>query len=62
MGDKLNADKVKGRIKQAAGDLTDNDDLKAEGEADEAVGKAKGVVDKVADKADKAIDKLTGKK
>lgn len=61
MKNKLNTDKVKGRIKQAAGDLTGNEDLKAEGEVDEAVGKAKGVVDKIADKADDAIDKLTGK-
>lgn len=61
MNDKLNSDQVKGRIKQAAGDLTGNDELKAEGEVDEAAGKAKGFVNKLADKADGAIDKLTGK-
>jgi len=60
MKDAPNSDEIKGRIKQAAGDLTDNDDLKAEGEVDEAAGKAKGFVDKIADKADGAIDKLTG--
>ena len=42
-------DQAKGRIKQAAGDLTDNDDLKREGKADETAGKVKGAVDKVAD-------------
>ncbi len=61
MNDKLNTDEIKGRLKQAAGDLTDNDDLKNEGEVDEAAGKAKSVIDKVADKADEAIDKLTGR-
>ena len=57
-------DQAKGRIKQAAGDLTDNDDLKREGKVDEATGKVKGAVDDVADKAgdaaDKVKDKLTG--
>jgi uncharacterized protein YjbJ (UPF0337 family) len=35
-------DKGKGRIKQAAGDLTDNPSLKREGQFDEAKGKVKG--------------------
>ena len=61
MNDKLNTDQVKGRIKQAAGDLTDNDDLKNEGKVDEAAGDAKSIVDKVADKAEQVIDKLAGK-
>jgi uncharacterized protein YjbJ (UPF0337 family) len=34
------ADKMKGRVKQAAGDLTDNERLKGEGVADEAAGEA----------------------
>ena len=38
-------DQAKGRVKQAAGDLTDNDDLKAEGKSDELLGKAKGALD-----------------
>jgi uncharacterized protein YjbJ (UPF0337 family) len=41
------ADKAKGRIKQAAGDLTGNKRLKQEGEVDELKGKAKGVVNDV---------------
>jgi uncharacterized protein YjbJ (UPF0337 family) len=51
-------DDIKGRLKEAAGDLTDNDDLKAEGKTDRASGKAKDVVEKVKDKADDAIDKV----
>ena len=43
-------DKAKGKIKQAAGDLTDDTDLKREGQADEAAGKVKEGVDKVKDK------------
>lgn len=45
-----NADDLKGRIKEAAGDLTDNDDLKREGKIDQATGKVKDVVDGIADK------------
>ena len=55
------ADKASGRIKQAAGDLTDNDDLKREGKKDETAGKAKDAVDAVKDKAEDAIDKIKGK-
>lgn len=49
-------DKISGRAKQAAGDLTDNDDLEREGEVDEAAGKAKDAVDDVKDGIDDAID------
>lgn len=52
------ADKASGRVKQAAGDLTDNDDLKNEGKKDEAAGKVKDVVEDVKDKANDAIDKI----
>jgi uncharacterized protein YjbJ (UPF0337 family) len=34
MGEKI--DKAKGRVKEAAGDITDNDRLKREGKADQA--------------------------
>jgi len=44
------SDKAEGRIKQAAGDLTDDDELKNEGKKDEAAGKVKGAVDSVRDK------------
>ena len=44
-----NIDDAKGRAKEAAGDLTDNDRLKHEGKLDQAKGKVKESVDKVAD-------------
>ena len=42
-------DKAKGRVKEAAGDLTDNDKLKREGKTDQAKGKAKEGVDRAAE-------------
>lgn len=54
-------DKIKGRVKQAAGDLTDNDDLKSEGKADEASGKVKDFVDDVSDKARDIVDDVKKK-
>jgi len=50
-------DVVKGRIKEAAGVLTGNDELRAEGKADQAVGKAKTAVAKVVGKTKKAVKK-----
>jgi uncharacterized protein YjbJ (UPF0337 family) len=48
-------DKIKGRIKQAAGALTNNKRLKAEGKADEFRGNFKNKIDKVADKLKKQV-------
>ena len=48
MDDKI--DQAKGRMKEAAGDLTDNDELKAEGKLDQGKGKLKGFIDDIADK------------
>jgi uncharacterized protein YjbJ (UPF0337 family) len=50
-------DVVKGRIKEAAGVLTGNDRLRAEGKADQAVGKVKNAVANVVDKAKEAVKK-----
>ena len=50
-------DVVKGRIKEAAGALTGNDKLRAEGKADQAVGKAKQAAAKVVGKAKKVLTK-----
>jgi uncharacterized protein YjbJ (UPF0337 family) len=47
------SDKAKGKLKQAAGDLTGNDDLRREGKVDEMAGKAKDVIDKVKKKITK---------
>jgi uncharacterized protein YjbJ (UPF0337 family) len=43
-------DEVKGKAKEALGDVTDNDRLKSEGELDRAKGKVKDVVDRAGDK------------
>jgi len=54
----INTDQAKGRVKEAAGDLTGNDKLKSEGKADQAAGDAKEVVNDVADKAEELVDKV----
>ena len=51
------ADKAKGRVKKAVGELTDNADLKREGEIDQASGKVKDATQKVADKAREVVRK-----
>ncbi len=51
-------DKMKGKAKQAAGDLTDNDELEREGERDEAAGKVKDKVGDAKDSVNDGIDKL----
>jgi uncharacterized protein YjbJ (UPF0337 family) len=56
MGD--NIDEVKGRTKQAAGDLSDDKDLKKEGRVDRAVSDVK---EKVDDVADKVKDRIGGR-
>ena len=48
-------DSAKGRVKEAAGDLTGDDSLKNEGKVDRASGAVK---DKVGDAADKVKDVL----
>lgn len=52
-----NVDDAKGRIKEAAGDLTNDDGLKREGKTDQAAGKAKEAVDKVTDKIKDAVNR-----
>ncbi len=58
-------DQAKGKVKQAAGDLTGDDDLKREGKVDEASGTAKGKLEEAKDKAEDVVDamkdKVTGK-
>ncbi len=56
-----NKDQVKGKVKQAVGDLTDNKDLKKEGKADEHAGKVKEFLEDVKDKADDIVDKVKDK-
>jgi uncharacterized protein YjbJ (UPF0337 family) len=60
MGSKT--DKIKGRIKEAVGALTDDDDLKREGQRDQAVGEVKEVAEnaaqRVKDKAEEVAEKV----
>ncbi|HVL81410.1 MAG TPA: CsbD family protein [Actinomycetota bacterium] len=64
MGEKFEGklDELKGRGKQAAGDLTDRDDLKTEGKVDEGEGKVRQKVgeagEKIGDAASKVGDKI----
>jgi uncharacterized protein YjbJ (UPF0337 family) len=53
-------DQVKGKAKEAVGDLTGDKDLKSEGKADRQAGEVKEKVGKVEEKVDEAIDKVKG--
>jgi uncharacterized protein YjbJ (UPF0337 family) len=50
-------DELKGRVKEAVGDLTDNQDLKDSGKADKAAGKIKQGVEHAVDKVRNAVKK-----
>jgi uncharacterized protein YjbJ (UPF0337 family) len=54
MGDG-SVDEAKGRVKEAAGSLTDDDSLKTEGKVDKASGNVKDAVGKASDKIKDAI-------
>ena len=56
-----NFDDAKGRAKEAAGDLTDQDDLKREGQRDQAGAKVKDFAEKTKDKVEGAVDKVKEK-
>ena len=60
MGSKT--DKLKGRIKEAVGALTDNDHLKREGQRDQAVGEVKEAAESATeqgkDKVKRAVKKV----
>ena len=49
-------DEIKGRAKEAVGDLTDDEDLQREGKADQTAGKVKETVDDVKEKVEDAVD------
>ena len=57
MADDGKMDEGKGRLKEAAGDLTGDQDLKNEGKVDRASGKVKDAVGGVADKAKELLRK-----
>jgi uncharacterized protein YjbJ (UPF0337 family) len=50
-------DEAKGRMKEAAGDLTDDDDMKREGKVDRMGATIKEKAEKVVDKAKDVINK-----
>lgn len=45
-----NQDEAKGRVKEAAGNLSGDSDLRREGKADQAAGKAKDGVERLTEK------------
>ena len=51
--------KIKGRLKEAVGVITDNDRLKSEGQTDQVVGEVKEAAEKVKDKAERVVEKVT---
>ena len=51
-----NLDNTKGRIKEAAGDLTDNDRLRREAKVDQAAGTIKDKVDSAKDWVQDKVD------
>jgi uncharacterized protein YjbJ (UPF0337 family) len=56
MADDGKFDDAKGRLKEAAGDLTDNQDLRNEGKVDKAAGSVKNKVAEAADKVKDAVN------
>ena len=54
-------DETKGRVKQAIGDLRDDDDLRREGKVDEVAGNAKQAVAKAEEKVKDGIDHVKDK-
>jgi uncharacterized protein YjbJ (UPF0337 family) len=62
------SDQVKGKVEQAAGVLTGNDDLEAEGKADRRAGEtkekvehAKGKIEEVVEKAESKVEEVIDK-
>jgi uncharacterized protein YjbJ (UPF0337 family) len=52
-----NTDEAKGRVKEAAGNLSGDKDLQREGKIDQAGGKAKSGVEKLTDKVKELLHK-----
>jgi len=53
----MGVDEAKGRVKEAAGDLTGNKDLEREGKVDQLTGKVKDVVDDAKDKVNDLVNR-----
>ena len=56
MSDKT--DQAKGRVKEAAGSLTNDSDLKREGKADRVAGETKEKLGEAKDKLEEGIDRV----
>jgi len=54
-------DKASGRVKQAAGDLADDEELRREEQTDETAGKVKDAVDDAKQKVNEAVDAVKEK-
>ena len=54
-------DDIKGRLKEAAGSLLDDDELKHDGQADRAAGKVKETVEDAVDEAKDTVERLVDK-
>jgi uncharacterized protein YjbJ (UPF0337 family) len=54
------ADQMKGKAKEAVGDLAGDNDLKSEGRTDRQAGEAKEKVGKVEEEVEDMIDKVKG--
>ena len=52
------SDELKGRVKEAAGAITDDDKLRREGKLDQATGKVKQAAENVIDKVKDAANKV----
>ena len=55
------ADKIKGRIKEAVGVITDNDRLKSEGQTEQAVGEVKEAAESAAEKVKDTVERIAEK-
>lgn len=53
-----NTDDLKGRAKEAAGDLTGDEELQKEGQLDQAGAKVKDVAESAKDKVGDVVDKV----
>ncbi len=62
MKQKGQAKQVKGKVKEAAGRLTGNDEMKASGRGDVSEGKAQAALGNAGQKVKKAAKKIVGKR
>lgn len=61
MSDKGTIDKLKGKAKEVAGDVTGNDKQKAEGLLDQAIGKVKETASDVKEAVEEGVEKVKEK-